>query len=153
MSYMHILHILCFALRNTFPTSDWKEGFHWVVTKVLTLMNCFLWHNYGKGIYEKSLLRLMLGQYPQTGYEYLHFFKFHLSATSCHLMPYTNPRNNVIWAFGRCTCISSLNHADIIASVSYGSCTPTSMWLNETYNLSFLCGWTATTNYCWTATS
>jgi len=34
-----------------------------VVTKVLTLMNCFLWHNYGKGIYEKSLFRLMLGRY------------------------------------------------------------------------------------------
>jgi hypothetical protein len=83
------------VLRNTFPTSEWKEGFPWVVTKVLTLMNCFLWHNYGKGIYDKSLFRLMLGQYPQTGYEYLHFFAVHLSATSCHLMPYNKLQNNV----------------------------------------------------------
>jgi hypothetical protein len=110
-------------------------------------------HNYGKGIYEKSLFRLMLGQYPQTGYEYLHFFAFHLSAASCHLMPYKKPRNNVTWASGRRTCISSLNHADIIASVSYRSCAPTSVHLNEAHNLSFLCGWTATTHYCWTATS
>jgi len=82
-----------FDLSNTFPTSDWQEGFHWVVTKVLTLMNCFLSHNRGKRIYEKSLFRLMLGQYPQTGYEYLHFFVFHLSAISCHLMQYNKPRN------------------------------------------------------------
>jgi len=94
MSYVHILHILRFDLINTLPTSDWKEGFHWVVTKVLIrIASCGTIMEYGKGMYEKSLLRLMVGQYPQTGYEYLHFFAFHLSATSCHLMPYNKPRN------------------------------------------------------------
>jgi hypothetical protein len=150
--HAHLAHTVSFASKMSLPTSDWKEGFHWVAPTVDTEF-LPIRHNYGKGICEKSLFGLMLGQHPQTAYWCLHFFAIHLSAISCHLKPYNKPRNNVTWAFERCTCISSLNHAHVIASIPYGSCAPTSVCLNETYDFSLLRGWTATTHYCWTATS